>query len=381
MSLNLNKNKFNYLFLGLLNVVLIIGLIPHSILNSRIALAGFLILFTIVAKNYCNSVSSYKFGRKKITQLMLLLAVLYVIFYYLFGVFTKYNVSSIRFSFKTLFQIIIPIAVMVICSEKIRKVFLLKNDKLTTILLFICEVLIDILIYSTAFFFTDLERILIVLGNVLFPTISVNLLYNYISKSYGEKPVIIYRLITSLFMYIIPIEPSIYSFFKGFYKITYPALMYYIIDGMYGEIEKGTSVKNLKLRNIVFVVTLTITILLMMLISCRFSVGTLVVGSDSMVNEIKVGDVVVFHRYNNEKLEVGQIIVFEKNSKYVIHRIYDEVRTSGEVRYHTKGDANETVDPWIVENSEILGVVDFKLPYVGYPSIMIRRLIDGGEEV
>lgn len=378
MSTNFSKNKLDYLFLGLLIVALIIALIPNSLMNSRLALAGFLIVYILITKNYCDSV--YHYSNKKITLLMLVIAILYVILYYSIGLFTGYNKTNILFNFNLLYQTIIPIVVIIICSEKIRKIFLKKKDKLTQVLLFISEVMISLLIYSTVFFFTDLERILIIFGIGLVSSVSENLLFNYMSVRYGEKPILIYRMITSLFIYIIPFEPDIYSFFKSFYKFSYPAIVFYIVDNMYGVRQKGETISEIRNKSIIFFILLIIFTLFIGLISCKFYLGLLTIGSSSMAGTIDVGDAIVFHKYNNEELDKGKIIVFNKGKQKVIHRIVDKSTNNNKNIYYTKGDANKDIDSWVVNDSEIVGIVDFKIKYIGYPTILVNDLINNRKE-
>ena len=85
------------------------------------------------------------------------------------------------------------------------------------------------------------------LGYVLFASMSCNLLYNYISKRYGMKPNIAYRLLTVLYIYIIPIHPDIYMFFLAFYRMAYPFIIFYIIESFYGEVEDATQGKKSKI--------------------------------------------------------------------------------------------------------------------------------------
>ena len=58
----------------------------------------------------------------------------------------------------------------------------------------------------------------------------------------------------------------------------------------------------------------------------------------------------------------------------IIHRVIKIEKINGVLRYYTKGDANEDRDSGFITNDDILGTVNYKLPYVGYPTIWVRSL-------
>lgn len=81
---------------------------------------------------------------------------------------------------------------------------------------------------------------------------------------------------------------------------------------------------------------------------------------------LKINDVVVVKRLENERLEEGDIITYvNKNKLTIIHRIY-KIKSDGKnVGYVTRGDANNVNDPDILQRNDIKGVYLFRIPYVG----------------
>lgn len=72
---------------------------------------------------------------------------------------------------------------------------------------------------------------------ILFPSIANNILYSYIIKKYKNmKAIIIYRIITTLYMYIIPIVPNIHIFFESILKVVVPYIIYVILESMYARV-------------------------------------------------------------------------------------------------------------------------------------------------
>jgi signal peptidase len=58
----------------------------------------------------------------------------------------------------------------------------------------------------------------------------------------------------------------------------------------------------------------------------------------------------------------------------IVHRVVDIKIINGITRYYTKGDANEDADAGFITDSEIVGLADKKIPFIGYPTIWMRSL-------
>lgn len=90
--------------------------------------------------------------------------------------------------------------------------------------------------------------------------------------------------------------------------------------------------------------------------------------SGSMTPKYKIGDLVYSKEVDFEDIEVGDVITFvaDSNLTVVTHRITEideENRT-----FTTKGDANSTEDAGQVAYENVLGVVKFSIPKLGYVS-------------
>ena len=318
-----------------------------------------------------------------VTWMMVIFSMFYLGIFYLFGLHFGFVKTKIFFSLRTIIKYIIPIGLIIISSEVIRRAFLshkieikLKNKKIeiSSVLTYIAMVLIDLLIYTDVYDLRRLDDFLTLLGFVFFASVSCNLLYNYITPRYGCKGIIIYRLITTLFIYIIPVIPDVYIFFRSFLRLLYPYLIYLIIEKMYSKNDYSTTIKIKKQEIIWNTILIVVATLFIMLISCQFKYGLLVIGSESMTGTLNKGDAVIFEKYEDQEIVEGQVIIFEYNNLQTIHRIVDIQKVNGEFRYYTKGDANSVNDDEYRTIEDINYLVKLRVKYIGYPTLWVRSL-------
>ena len=371
----------------LLCIILFIALIVSNKV-SNILLAVILVVFMFIIKILFKKKNTLaqSIYTKDVNYLIVGFAILYLGIFYLLGLLHYDFVSlPIVFGFKTLYRYIIPITLIVISTEVIRKILLSQKIKLrifkykidiSMIIAFIINVLVDLIIYTKIYDITNLSDMLMIIGFILFSSISCNLFFNYITNRYGIKGIIIYRIITSVYMYIIPIIPDMYIYFRTFLRMLYPYLMYLVIEKTYSKnlvlLSKNARKKNFMTISLI-IVTATITT---MLISCEFKYGVLVIGSGSMKGTIDVGDIVFFESYDNQQIENGQIIIFSKNGIRLVHRVIDIKNVNGELRYYTKGDNNREIDTGYITKENIIGLTKFRVAYLGYPSLMVKDLFE-----
>ena len=121
--------------------------------------------------------------------------------------------------------------------------------------------------------------------------------------------------------------------------------------------------------------TVVIMIGIVMLTSCQFRFGALVIATESMTGELNKGDAVIFEQYDDQIIEEGQVIVFRKGQSRIVHRVVDIERVNGQNRYYTKGDMNGDLDAGYITDADIVGTAELKVPYVGYPTLWIREFV------
>lgn len=236
-------------------------------------------------------------------------------------------------------------------------------------------VLIDLILYVNVYNIKDLTTFTEVIGFTLFASIACNLMYNYVSNRYGATPVIIYRLITILYVYIIPYIPNVYIFFRSVLRIIYPYLIYQLLEYTYPSKKKSIAYTDKKKSIFLKVLLCSIVVAVAMLISCQFTYGILVIGSGSMTGTINKGDAIIYEEYNgNEEITEGTIIVFKQNDIKVVHRVIEVKNVNGVYQYITKGDANVEKDFGYITKKDIFAIYKLKISYLGWPSLWLKDM-------
>lgn len=70
---------------------------------------------------------------------------------------------------------------------------------------------------------------------------------------------------------------------------------------------------------------------------------------------------------------MGRVRKWLYEGKVIVHRIYKIIDTNGEYFIYTKGDANSNYDEYKITKDMIIGVVKFKIPLLGYPTVLLNK--------
>ena len=354
-------------------VMLLAALFISNIVN-RWLLALFMIPCAIVIFTTIKKRSLLSVHKKEVTIVMLMIGIIYLLIYYLSGLYFGFARNIYGFSSVSIYRYMLPITIIVVSTEIIRYVMIAQKDTKISIITYVACVLIEILLASKLQNVKYFDVFMNLVGITLFPAIISNLLYHYLSKNYGIWPNIAYRLVTILYFYILPIVPKVPEYFVSFVTMLLPIAIFLFIKAMYERKVYAVSYKKQRVSKIFAVIGIVIMAAWVMLISCQFRYGLIVVGSESMTGEINKGDAVFFEEYRDQEIREGQVIIFQKNNMRIIHRVMEIKVIDGEIRYYTKGDANESMDVGYVTKSQIVGVTHFRIIYIGYPTLWLRDI-------
>ncbi len=99
-------------------------------------------------------------------------------------------------------------------------------------------------------------------------------------------------------------------------------------------------------------------------------------------NGLKIGDVLIIIKTDPDKIKPGDVIVFQAKEAYpIIHRVVRVHKTEPEYIFETKGDhnmaqiVNNRLNEKRIPYSSIYGKAVFKIPYLGYPKVILHNII------
>lgn len=115
------------------------------------------------------------------------------------------------------------------------------------------------------------------------------------------------------------------------------------------------------------VLSILVVIALIIVIPNIFGVRTLAVLSGSMSPSIPTGSMVFVQPVNTSTISIGDTISYTMNERGTIitHRVYD-IPEEGSLRFIVKGDAVENPDAKPVPADNVVGVVKFHIPVLGF---------------
>lgn len=92
-----------------------------------------------------------------------------------------------------------------------------------------------------------------------------------------------------------------------------------------------------------------------------------VVATGSMEPEYNIGDLIVIRETTKEEIKIGDVInyISETGIDTITHRVVDIIQKDGQTYYKTKGDNNNSVDPELVNYSQVKGILVFKISKLG----------------
>ena len=370
----MTKDKKTLYAVSLIIAAALLGFLFIKGDSGRYIAAVFLLLAAITCLLVIKKRSIYSIHYKQVTLLLFVTALLLITVFYLLGIVFGFKIPAVPFSLRNFIRFVLPIAAIIISAEIIRAVMLAQQRKAVSILAFVIGVLSELLCSIALTDITSIYLLMDLVGMTLFPGMIANLLYHYLAARYGAKPNILYRLLFTLYPYIIPVAPAIPDPLLALAKTVIPLFIWWFIAALYEKKPRRAREGRTSKWQLVGITAFSLlAVAYMMLISCHFRFGAIVIGTESMTGALNVGDAIIYERYDDQLIREGDIIVFSRYDQRVIHRVVKIEQINKQTRYYTKGDANNTVDIGYITDADIIGVT-----YIGYPTVWINRIFTVG---
>lgn len=376
----MKKDKRLIIFEVILLLIIISAMFFNKIITRQI-LAIILLIYTIFNKVLVKNDKIGYSNSRNFTIMLTIIGLVYVGFLYFLGIFAGFYRSTVQLTLWSIANYIIPFIIIIISSEITRKNLLLRENKISQYIIVIAMVMLDVVINTNIYNLDSVNDYFTLVTFIIISSIANNIFFNYSVKKFrNATAIIIYKIITTLYMYFIPITPDIYIFLESVFKLILPYIMYAIVQSYYGKKEEIISTKHKRRDTVILIISIIIIVLIIMLVSCKFKFGALVVGSASMTGTINKGDIIIYEKYEEEEqVKVGSVIVFNNDDTKIIHRIIDKKTIGGKIIYHTQGDANQTKDEGYRVYEDIYGQVKLRIPYIGYFTLWINDLLGGSK--
>lgn len=87
----------------------------------------------------------------------------------------------------------------------------------------------------------------------------------------------------------------------------------------------------------------------------------------SMSPTINPGSLTIVKKMDSNEIKEGDIITFKgsSTSNLTTHRVVEVIDKNNNIKFQTKGDANDVLDPMLVDEGLLVGKVILDIPYMG----------------
>lgn len=359
-------------------IILFLNSFVSSILSSNLKIV-FLILILLIFKFLFGFEKDRHRYTKSVCMEIIIYLLVYFILYYLFGLLVGFVRTTNLLNFNGVIKVILPFVITIILQEILRYMVLTKSEgsKFLIVTTCITFVLLDLVgTYSLSTFSTAYSTFTFI-AVYLLPSISKNVFCSYISIKSGYKPSILYLLIVGSYSFFVPIMPNPNVYFYSIIELIIPMIFFYCLYRFFkNDRDEDVVRKTQKEKAFGLILPTLVVLFLVYITSGYFHYHAIAIASGSMEPVISKGDVVIVEKLDKkfEYLKIGQVIAYKKDGIIVVHRLYNMVKVEGEYFFYTKGDANDFVDNYKITEDMVIGTVDIKVPYIGYPTVWLNNL-------
>ena len=305
-----------------------------------------------------------------------------IIIYYASGLITGYVRTPNYYTLYGLLTFIFPLILTIVLSEFLRYQLLQKSEgnfKLI-VLTAILFIFVDI---TNPIYFSDFSSgytILVFIGLTLLPSICKNIFSTYTSSKTGFKPAMILNLCLGLYRYLLPIVPNFNEYFQSMFSLVILTgitfLMFRILKKESNSIIETDSKNHKKFMTVWYVIEILIALILVYFVSGYFKYYAIAIASNSMYPTFERGSVAIIKKIDEDysELDVGEIIAYHYENKIIAHRIAKITEINGKKYFYTKGDANNSLDNYVIGEEMIMGTINHYIPFIGYPTVLLNEL-------
>lgn len=373
---DINRRVLTLVNCLILLFTIILFIFKHNVLSLLYPIC---IAFFVLITAFCIFFFGYKKDKKsreksRINNMYIVFSIFYLITVYLVGFFTGFK--SIIFSLENAIYLVF----LAIVIEILRYVLITKSSKSSneSVVLTFILVIFDVLILSE-FGPRNFPNIVTILYFLVVAFIK-NSMLSYTVGNFSYKSSILYSLVASILPMIAPKYPDLGGYLTIVLLVVYTLTLFYNVSKPSRRDDEETE-SEYKRGPLFYIerLALVFIVLIIFFVSGVFKFSISAIASDSMYPEIKKGDAVILEKADEENLKTlqkGMIIAYKEGDQVITHRILTIEEIEGKTYITTKGDNNSSKDVTKKTKDDIIGIVRFKIPYVGYPSVEISEIMN-----
>lgn len=376
--------KKSSLILSLEMIILIMFLFLNSFvfkIKNTYVFFGILVFLSLITYFIVGYEKQTQRNKKDVFLNIVSYLLIYFLVTYIFGLATGFVRTAYSLSVNNILKNIFPYLVIILVREFFRYLYFCKAKESKLLIFFgmLFFILLDVNLNIHLYNISKLEGLIKMVSIVIFPSISKNILLSYLTVKSGYKNTIFYSCVMELNKFFLPIFPDFGEYIMTLINVLFPlGVLYGIIDKFKFNEKRRITSSRYHSKNLLFYSIITfILLIIIMLTSGYFKYYALTIGSGSMEKTISKGDVVIVRKLKqNElnKLRVKKhILVYNHGGQIIVHRLVEIKEIGKKTFYITKGDNNLTKDSYNVEPKDVIGIVSFKIKYIGYPTVSLNE--------
>lgn len=313
--------------------------------------------------------------KKDVIQIIIIYTLFYLLISYLLGIYTGFAATPISLKLISIIKNILPVIILILTQEFVRYILVKKcnNNRKYLFLITLLFIINEIVVYYFLYNLNNYSEFFEFFGVSIIGTIFNNILYTYITYYTGEIPNIYYRIIMEGYVYFVPFIPDLGIYLNTVFHIILPVIIIIHLSHLF-EKEEEKYVKN-KYYKAYYAIIVVFIGVIVSLTSGLFRFQLLAIASDSMNPTFRRGDAVLIDKSKDYDLDIDDIVAFKKDNKIVVHRIIKIKKIKNQYYYTTKGDNNSNDDENEITKEDIVGKLNYVVPYVGYPTVWLSEII------
>lgn len=359
-------------------IILILNSFVWNILENYTTILFLIISIIIFKKIFGIEKDKHRYVKDIIFEIVIFLLIFFLL-YYLSGIIIGFARTDNYYNLNGIIKFIIPVTIIIVLKEYLRYSVIMKSEgsKLVTIITCILFILLDI---TNAIYYNEFltkYEVFIFIALTLLPSISTNIVCSYLTYRVGYKPNIFYLLVMNLYQYLIPIVPNPNEYIASIIYFLLPILLLGKLSRFFKtSIDEEVERDYKKSKLLSLIVPTMLVIVLVYFTSGYFKYHAIAVASGSMEKKISKGDVVIVEKIYDkyDLLKEGQVIAYKYEGIIVVHRIVKILKEDGKYYIYTKGDANNMQDNYVVNQENVIGIVNIKIPFIGLPTVWLNEL-------